>query len=99
MKIDPTQYLTIAEAAEAIGAPGRRAVYRAINRAKEDGEETTASLFGKTLVKREAIETLKAYYFPFGSEQRHELAVYYGSLGGTKKQQNWRKANRSRGSS
>lgn len=92
MKIDPSQYLTPAEAAEAIGATSKRAVYRAIARAKDDGEQPTVTLFGKTLIKRESIKTLKMYYFPFGSEQRHEIAVFYGGLGGRKKQQNLRKA-------
>lgn len=94
MKIDTTKYLTIAEAAEAIGAPNKRALYRALHRAKADGEQPTETFFGRTLIKRSAIETLKAYYYPFGSEQRHELAVYYGGLGGTQKQKNARAAKR-----
>lgn len=90
MKIDPAQYLTIAEAAEAIGAVNKRAVYRAIGRARDDGEETTISVFGRTLVPKAAVETLKAYYFPLGSEQRHEIAVFYGSKGGSQKKANSR---------
>ena len=94
MKIDPAQYLTIKEAAAAIGAPNKRAVYRAINRAKDDGEEPTVSIFGRTLVKKAAIDGLKAYYFPFGSEQRHAASIFWGSIGGTKRQENRRKAAR-----
>lgn len=96
MKIDPAEFLTIAEAAEAIGAAGKRAVFRALKRAKDDGEEPTARIFGRTLVKRAAIPTLKAYYFPIGSEQRHEMAVFYGGIGGAKKQANWRNAAKAR---
>lgn len=91
MKIDPAEYLTIAETATAIGADNKRAVYRAIRRAKADGEETTISVFGRTLIPKAAVETLKAYYFPLGSDQRHEMAVFYGGLGGTKKQENARR--------
>lgn len=94
MKIDPAQYLTIKEAATAIGAPNKRAVYRAINRAREDGEEPTVSVFGRTLVKKAAIDSLKAYYFPFGSEQRHQAAIFWGGLGGKKRQANLRKSAR-----
>lgn len=87
-KIDTSEYLTADEAAAAIGATTKRALYRALARARADGEEPTVELFGKTLFKRSEIENLKQYYFPWGSERRHELAVHYGSLGGTQKQKN-----------
>lgn len=91
MKIDPSDYLTVAEAAKAIGADNKRAVYRAVARARNDGEETTISAFGRTLIPKAAVETLKAYYFPLGSEQRHEIAVFYGGLGGSQKKKNSQK--------
>jgi hypothetical protein len=80
--------MTFPEAAAALGAPNRRSVYRAVERAEADGEQVTVKAFGKKLVKRSAIEVLKHYYFPFGSEQRHELAVYCGQLGGAAKRDN-----------
>lgn len=87
-KIDISQLMTFPEAAAAIGAPNRRAVYRAVARAEADGEEVTVQAFGKTLVKKSAVKILKHYYFPFGSEQRHELAVHCGHLGGSAKRDN-----------
>jgi len=80
--------MTFPEAAAAIGAPNRRAVYRAVERAEADGEQVTVKAFGKTLIKKSAVEVLKHYYFPFGSDQRHELAVYCGHLGGSAKRDN-----------
>ncbi len=87
-KIDISQLMTFPEAAAAIGAPNRRAVYRAVARAEADGEDVTVRAFGKTLIKKSAVKILTHYYFPFGSEQRHELAVHCGHLGGSAKRDN-----------
>jgi hypothetical protein len=82
MKIDTEDLLTIEEAARALGAPNKRPVYRAIKRASERGEELAVMLFGKLLVPRKNIQTLKEYYFPYYSEQHQRMVKQWGAAGG-----------------
>lgn len=87
MKIDTDQYLSVEDAAAAIGA-SRRAVYRAMDRAEAEGEVVSVSVFSRRLIIREKLDALKARYFPFGSGRRHELAVACGRAGATQKAAN-----------
>jgi selenocysteine lyase/cysteine desulfurase len=84
MKIDTDQLLTIEQAAEAIGAPNKRPVYRALKRAAEAGRVLSVSLFGKTLVPQANIEELKEYYYPYYSEAHQRVVKSWGAAGGRK---------------
>jgi hypothetical protein len=88
MKIDTEAYMTVEEVAEAIGAPNKRPVYRAILRAREAGKEVTTNLFGKTLIPREMVAVLKEFYFPYYSEQHQKMVREWGAAGGTQKRLN-----------
>jgi hypothetical protein len=88
MKIDTEQFLTIEQTAEELGAPNKRAVYRAIGRARAAGHETTASVFGKTLIPRAALAVLKDYYYPYYSEAHQANVKKWGAAGGTQKRIN-----------
>lgn len=90
MKVDTDTHLTVEQAMAAIGCT-RRSLYRAIDRAKADGIETTVSLFSRRLVLRSKLDALKARYFPFGSRRRHEMHVIFGGIGGRKKAKNARR--------
>jgi hypothetical protein len=82
MKIDTDKMLTVGEAAEAIGAPNKRPVYRALNRAAEDGKVLWVELFGKTLIPVANIKTLKQYYYPYYSEAHQKNVRKWGAAGG-----------------
>jgi hypothetical protein len=88
MKIDPSRYLTVAEAAIAIGADAPRAAYRAIKRATDAGEEVTVELFGRTLVPIEKVDVLKRFYFPYYSEAHQSMVQEWGRRGGSQKAKN-----------
>jgi rubrerythrin len=88
MRIDTDNYLTIAEAAKELGAPNKRPIYRAINRAKAAGHETTVTLYGKLLVPRKSLAVLKNYYFPYYSEAHQKMVKEWGRRGGTQKRIN-----------
>ena len=83
MKIDTDKMLTIEQAAEALGAPNKRPVYRALKRAAEAGQMLSVSLFGKTLVPLANIKTLKQYYYPYYSEAHQRMVKKWGAAGGT----------------
>ena len=86
--IDTSQLLTIAEAAEAIEAPNNRPVYRAIKRARAAGKEVTVVVYGRTLVRRDMIDVLRSYYFPYYSDQHQAMVKVWGAAGGTTKKKN-----------
>jgi len=88
MRIDTESLLTIEQAADAIGAPNKRPVYRAINRAKADGKEVTIVLYGKTLVPKAKVAVLREYYFPYYSEAHQKMVKQWGAAGGTQKKKN-----------
>lgn len=88
MKIDTDAFLTIPQAAEAIGAPNVRPVYRAIHRARADGKELTTAIYGKTLIPRANVAVLKEYYFPYYSETHQKMVKKWGAAGGTQKKLN-----------
>ena len=83
MKIDTDKMLTIEQAAEALGAPNKRPVYRALARAAEAGRVLSVSLFGKTLVPLANIKELKEYYYPYYSEAHQRMVKKWGAAGGT----------------
>jgi hypothetical protein len=82
MKIEVDQLLTIGETAQAIGAPNKRPVYRALKRAADAGRVLSVSLFGKTLVPRANIDELREFYFPHYSEQHQRMVKKWGAAGG-----------------
>ena len=84
MRIDTDKLLTIEEAAEAIGAPNKRPVYRALKRAAEAGRVLSVSLFGKTLVPVANVKELKEFYFPYYSESHQKMVKKWGAAGGRK---------------
>lgn len=81
--MNPDDYLTIQQAVEALGTTNRRAIYRAIERAEAAGEgDMTVTLFGKRLVPKRLMATLKEYYFPYYSEQHQRMVKQWGAKGG-----------------
>ena len=82
MKIDTDKLLTIGEAAEALGAPNKRPVYRALKRAAEAGQVLSVTLFGKTLVPVANVEKLKEFYYPYYSESHQRMVKQWGAAGG-----------------
>ncbi len=82
MKIDTDKMLTIGEAAEALGAPNKRPVYRALKRAADAGKVLSVTLFGKTLVPLANIKELKDYYYPYYSEAHQRMVRKWGAAGG-----------------
>jgi hypothetical protein len=74
--------MTPEQAAEAIGATSRRAVYRAIARAKAAGTDVTVAPFGKMLVRKDLLAVLKNYYFPYYSEAHQANVKKWGAAGG-----------------
>jgi hypothetical protein len=91
--IDINEYLTIIQAAKAIGCT-RRTLYRVIDRVGADGVVIHA--FGKQLVHKSRLPDLKQAYLPFGSKRRSAALKTWGSAGGTQKRINREKAERGR---
>ncbi len=87
MKIDTENYLTATQAAEALGA-SKRAVYRAMARATDDGQETFVTIFGRSLLPRDRLDVLKAYYYPCYSEAHQAKVKEWGAAGGATKAAN-----------
>jgi len=87
MKIDTENYLTAAQVAEELGAC-KRAVYRAMARANEDGKETFVRIFGRSLLPRNRLDILKAYYYPPYSEAHQAKVKEWGAAGGATKAAN-----------
>lgn len=75
-------YLTPDDAAPAIGAPNRRAVYRALRRAAEAGEDVVVMILGRRMIPKTAVETLKKYYYPYYSEAHQAKVRQWGAAGG-----------------
>ena len=87
MKIETDNYLTVAEAMEALGCP-RRAVYRAIARAKLAGHDVTETVRGREMIVRKMLPTLKNFYFPYYSEAHQAMVREWGRKGGSAKARN-----------
>lgn len=90
MKIELNDYLTIEQAAEAVGC-NRRALYRSMKRAAAAGLPTTVTILGKTVVPKAAVAGIKANYFPYYSDQHQAMVKVWGARGGTQKGINNRK--------
>jgi len=80
--IDLSQYMTVAEARDLIGA-APRGIWRAIARAGRD--KVTVKFFGRTLVRKDAIEAIRAHYYPYYSEAHQAMVKKWGAKGGTQK--------------
>jgi|LakMenEpi03Aug12_release.lakeMendotaPanAssembly.Ray.scaffolds.fasta_scaffold39827_5 hypothetical protein len=74
--------VTPADAAAAIGAPNKRAVYRAIARAEAAGEDVTYTAFGRRLIRRDRLDVVKKYYFPYYSDAHQASVRKWGAAGG-----------------
>ena len=74
--------MTPEQAAEAIGATNKRAVYRAMARAKAAGKDVTVAPFGRMLVRRDMLAILKSFYFPYYSEAHQANVKKWGAAGG-----------------
>lgn len=90
MRIDTDQYLTINEAAKTLGMP-RRTLYRAIERAREAGQETVVEVLGRPCISRKSLPVISAHYYPWNSPEHHRMARQWGAKGGTQKAANRRK--------
>lgn len=93
MKIDTDKHLTVAQATKALGM-SRRALYRAMDRAEEEGVIVSVSILSRRLILRDKLDAIKARYFPFGSQRRHEMQVRWGRVGGLTKKANERRRKR-----
>jgi hypothetical protein len=91
-QIDTSQYMTIDEAAAAVGC-NRRALYRAMNRVGLDN--VTVLIFGKRLVPRDKLDAIKAHYFPYYSETHQRMVKAWGASGGATKAANRKKSGQS----
>ena len=90
MKIELDDYLTIEQAAEAVGC-NKRALYRAIKRAAEAGLPTTVTILGASVVPKTALAGIKEFYFPYYSDQHQKMVKVWGARGGTQKGVNIRR--------
>lgn len=90
MKIDTDTHMTVAQATKALGM-SRRALYRAMDRAEAEGVVVSVSVLSRRLILRDKLDAIKARYFPFGSDRRHEMQVRWGRVGGLKKKANERR--------
>lgn len=97
MKIDTNDFLTPEQAMAEIGC-SRRALYRAMKRAVEDGNVIKATLLGREFITRAAVPVIAKYYFPWGSEERSAAAKAWGQKGGLTKAANRVKQSRKRSS-
>jgi len=90
-KIDTSQFLTLDEAAAAVGC-NKRALYRCMSRVGFD--EVTTVLFGKRLVLRDKIDQIKAHYYPYYSDAHQAMVKTWGAAGGATKAANRRRAEK-----
>lgn len=81
-QIDLGDYMTVAEARDAIGA-SPRGIWRAINRAGRD--KVCIRFLDRTLVRKSAIEVLKQHYYPYYSEAHQSMVQEWGRRGGEAK--------------
>ena len=88
MKIDTDDYMTCEQVAEFLGGCPKRAVYRAIRRCKEEGNDPTETIFGLMLVRRAALEQIKRHYYPYYSDAHQARVREWGAMGGKTKAAN-----------
>jgi len=82
-------YLTIAQAAAAVGC-SRRTLYRVV--ARVGAGDVVTQAFGKQLIHKSKVPLLKKAYLPLGTERRLKASIAWGSAGGTQKRVNSEKA-------
>lgn len=82
---DLGDYLTVEEAAEAIGC-NRRAVQRAMTRAGID--DVSILFLGRRLVRSDKLDVIKAHYYPYYSEAHQAMVKQWGKMGGSTKAAN-----------
>lgn len=91
--MDVAQFMTVGEVARALEST-TRAVERAANRAEQAGHTVRGIALGRRVYLRAAIEVLRLYYYPMGSDRRSAAAAAWGAAGGTER---WRRARSSSG--
>ena len=91
--LDPSDYMTIKQAMEALGCP-RRTLARAISRAETDGKKIVEDFLGKPVIHKSKIAILEQYYYPYGSPAHQSMVKKWGQAGGTQKRINSEKAAR-----
>jgi hypothetical protein len=91
--VDLSKLMTLAEARAALGC-GHRAIYRIIDRVGR--ENVVVELLGRTLIRKDALESLKAHYYPYYSEAHQSMVKEWGRRGGTQKAVNARQGGRRR---
>lgn len=74
--------LSVEEAGIAIGGANKRAVYRAIKRARADGHECCVEVLGRFGVLKDKVEILRKYYYPYYSEAHQAMVKKWGASGG-----------------
>ena len=87
MKIELSDYLTIAEAREAVGC-SLRGLYRIIDRVEAEGHAPRQTLFGRVVIPRAMLQLLKDNYFPYYSEAHQKKVKTWGQKGGSTKRAN-----------
>jgi len=86
--LDVSHYLTVGEVAQALECT-TRAVERAANRAEQAGHTVRGIALGRRVYLRAAIEILRLFYYPRGSDRHSAAAAAWGAAGGTER---WRRA-------
>lgn len=84
-------YMTVQEARSLLGC-GSRTVWRAIDRAGR--ERVAVEILGRTLIRRDRFDEVKAHYYPYYSEAHQAMVKEWGRRGGTQKGINAKKAAR-----
>lgn len=91
-QIDLKDFVTVAEAREAIGA-SQRGIWRAISRAGRD--KVCIRFLDRTLVRKSALPLLKQHFYPYYSDAHQSMVQEWGRRGGTAKAKAAKKAKRS----
>lgn len=87
--MDVKEYMTLREAAEAVGT-NLRGLFRVLNRCREEGVDPRETVLGRTVIKRSALPILVAHYYPYYSEAHQRRVKEWGAAGGSTKAANRR---------
>lgn len=91
MKIELSDYLTIADVGAEFGS-NKRLAMRILARAAADGNEVRERLLGRVVIHRRHLKTLSKYHYPRGSAAASAAAKKWGQRGGAAKAANRRLA-------
>lgn len=91
--LDLKKYMTVAEARDALGA-SQRAIWRVIDRVGR--ENCCITFLGRTLVRRDALDAMKAHFYPYYSEAHQAMVKAWGAEGGNAKARNAKRAKKAR---